>query len=69
MRLVPELAQFVTFLIEVVKDISGFVVMFLICILMCGNAMFIISASYHDKRSVNYMEVREGEDLLIQPAF
>ena len=51
MRLVPELAQFVTFLVEVVKDIAGFVFMFLICILMCGNAIFIISASYKDDRS------------------
>lgn len=42
-RLVPSLAFFVTFLQEVVYDIAGFVVMFLVCILMFGNLVYIIS--------------------------
>ena len=67
MRLVPELAQFVTFLIEVVKDISGFVVMFVICLLMCGNAIYLINASYADERSSYYNA--EEIAVVIPPAF
>lgn len=54
MRLVPSLAFFVTFLEEVVKDIAGFVVMFLICIFMFGNAVYIINESEFDPRSENF---------------
>lgn len=46
-RLVPSLAFFVTFLVEVLWDIAGFVVMFFVCILMFGNANYIISESLH----------------------
>lgn len=43
MRLHPGLAFFVTFLTEVVKDIGPFMLMFAICILMFGNAIFVLN--------------------------
>lgn len=63
MRLVPSLAFFVTFLVEVIKDIAGFVVMFVICILMFGNAIYIINNGDKDNRSA-YFE--KGELLFTE---
>jgi len=54
MRLVPSLAFFVSFLVEVVGDISGFIVMFAICILMFGNGVYVIMQSMHDSRSASH---------------
>jgi hypothetical protein len=65
MRLVPSLAFFVTFLVEVIKDIAGFVVMFVICILMFGNAIYIIHKSNGDERSANF----GGEEDLFTKSF
>ena len=41
-RMVPELAFFVTYLAEVIHEIKAFVIMFIICILTFGNAVYII---------------------------
>jgi hypothetical protein len=65
MRLVPSLAFFVTFLVEVIKDIAGFVVMFVICILMFGNAVYIINNANKDERS-NY---HTGDEELFTESF
>lgn len=54
MRLVPSLAFFVSFLVEVVGDISGFLVMFGVCIIMFGNGVFVIYKSMNDPRSAAY---------------
>ena len=64
-RLVPSLAFFVTFLVEVLWDISGFVVMFFVCILMFGNANFIISESYFRELKGDY-GTDDNPDILDQ---
>jgi hypothetical protein len=65
MRLFPSLAFFVTFLVEVVKDIGPFISMFFICIFMFGNAIFVLNKSIMDVRHVhNY---QEGEDTSVNP--
>lgn len=43
MRLFPSLAFFVTFLVEVMKDIGPFLAMFFICIFMFGNAIYVLN--------------------------
>lgn len=53
-RLSNELSQFVRFLFEVVKDIYGFLIMFIICILMFGNACYVMEVSRSDPRSSDY---------------
>lgn len=66
-RLFPSLAFFVTFLKEVLYDICGFVVMFLVCILMFGNAIYVIQTSHGETRSEYHSA--EGADALIPSAF
>jgi len=51
MRLIPEMAFYVTFLKEVVTDITGFVVMFFMCILMFSNSVYIIQTSHSSART------------------
>lgn len=63
-RLVPTLAFFVTFLIEVLNDIRGFIFMFIVCILMVGNAVYIISESYKKPDSWHYLEPDDYQALV-----
>jgi hypothetical protein len=63
-RLFPGLAFFVTFLQEVAIDIAGFVVMFLVCILMFGNAVYLLQGSHKESRSKYH-----NSDSLVPEAF
>jgi len=63
-RLVPKLAFFVTFLVEVLNDIRGFIFMFIVCILMVGNAVYIISESYKKPDSSYYLEADKYQALV-----
>lgn len=64
MRIIPELGFYVTFLIEVTKDISYFTIMFAVCIIMVGNATYIIDKAGRDDR----FDPTKKNDELINPA-
>jgi len=54
MRLFPELAFYVTMIVETLKDISTFFIMFIMCIAMFANAFFALSG----------MQVEDSADII-----